>query len=103
MGITWVDDFDFIHVFKVQSGPTALSMIRGAPPVDTPRQPGSNVTTPMAGQVKASPLAQFQQQQRQWTPSPVNIGVILNEFSLFLAEWNLWTSTTKFSKPRLAK
>lgn len=63
------DDFNLF--FKVQGGPTALSMIRGGPSVDTPRPGGSTVTTPMAGQVRASPLAQFQQQQqRQFTPSP---------------------------------
>lgn len=48
-------------------------MIRGPPPSDTPRQPGSAVSTPMTGQVRASPLAPFQQQQQQqrnWTPSP---------------------------------
>jgi hypothetical protein len=46
-------------------------MIRGPLPVESTRQSGSTVTTPITGQVRASPLAQFQQnQQKNWTPSP---------------------------------
>ncbi|KAI6193076.1 Mediator of RNA polymerase II transcription subunit 4 [Aphelenchoides besseyi] len=51
--------------------PSAMDMIRNVNSAPTPKGPQSSATTPnvMPGQVRASPLAQLQQ-QRNWTPAP---------------------------------
>ncbi|KAI6195731.1 hypothetical protein M3Y94_01022200 [Aphelenchoides besseyi] len=51
--------------------PSAMDMIRNVNSAPTPKGPQSAATTPnvMPGQVRASPLAQLQQ-QRNWTPAP---------------------------------